>query len=135
MTVERRLAHKFSLPCHNRFIAGCCRSGGQQTGTCTLQKVHTLLGLTRLPGPDFFIPWALLWSQIFGQMQPLPAGSGQVGGRGFGWPGLITTPTLPRWGDEDRRSGGQRRRRDKETVKMASMSRELVWFHFRGIRS
>lgn len=105
MSVERRLAHKFSLTCHNRFIAGCCRSGGQRTGTCTLQKVHALLGLNRLPGSDFLIPWALLWSQIFGQARPLPAGSGQVGGRGLGWSDLIT-PLQPFHATERRRGGG-----------------------------
>lgn len=100
-------------------------AGSKQARARSRKCTHSWAWLD-YPGLIFFIPWALLWSQIFGQMQPLPAGSGQVGGRGLGWPGLITTPTLPRWGDEDRRSGGQRGRRDEETVKMASMSRELV---------
>ena len=125
MSVERRLAHKFSLTCHNRFIAGCCRSGGQWAGTCTLQKVHTLLGLNRLPRPDFLIPWALLWLQIFGQAQPLPAASGQVGGRGLGWPDLITPPTLPRYREVARRVAKKEGWRDR--TKLASVARDLVW--------
>lgn len=125
MSVERRLAHKFSLTCHNRFIAGCCRSGEQRTGTCTLQKVHTLLGLNRLPWSDFLIPWALLWSQIFGQAQPLPAGSGQVGGRGLGWPDPITTPTLPRYGEVERRV--EKKEGWGDRTKLASVDGDLVW--------
>ncbi len=99
MSVASRLAHKFSLTCHNRFIAGCCRSGGLLN-----TRVHSgqlALGLHRLLEPDFLIPLVLLWSEILRQEQPLPAGSGQVGGLGFGWPGLITT--LPIHGTEMRR--------------------------------
>lgn len=44
------------------------------------------LGLHRLLQPDFLILLLLLWSEIFRQEQPLPAGSGQVEGQGCaGW--------------------------------------------------
>lgn len=41
MSVARRLAHKFSLTCHNRFIAGCCRSGGLLNTRVHSHKTHT----------------------------------------------------------------------------------------------
>lgn len=115
MSVERRLAHKFSLTCHNRFIAGCCRSGGQWTGTCTLQKVHTLLGLNRLPGPEFLIPWALLWSQIFGPSAAAPCWqrSGKRAGLGLARPDNYPNPLHA----TERRRGGWGGRRDAEREK------------------
>lgn len=106
MSVASRLAHKFSLTCHNRFIAGCCRSGGLLNTRALVRKkcththsAHSLtragrlaLGLRRLlKAPISPFPRALLWSEILRRQQPLPAGSGQVGGLGLGWPGLITT--------------------------------------------
>ena len=112
------MLQKWRAPEHARALA-------RKKCTHTLTRAGRLaLGLRRLlKAPISPFPRALLWSEILRREQPLPAGSGQVGGLGLGWPGLITT--LPIHVPEERRD--VEGRDEKQGMKRQGERREFNW--------
>lgn len=73
---------------------------------------------------DFFIPWLMLWSQIFRRGQPLPAGSGQVGGPGGGWASLITICALPCYRDGEKKTQRSKHKKPDERTKTKTKTKK-----------
>lgn len=127
MSVARRLAHKFSLTCHNRFIAGCCRKWQGHEHT----RAHTATVLWPRIDYSSLFPHSLGAVVVGDTRARAAAPYWQRSGRraGLGLAGPDNHPTHPWYRDEERR-GGQRDEKSGIESQTGQFFCEFVSFHF-----